>query len=173
MKSSNIYLTIIAIVLIFSTTACNGNMSVKVERVMKSPLILPTELSDSNSVMNIIRYVKPKSCTSCELDLGMWRIYRKNLLKQFGNKIGLKFIIDTKNVTEAAKLLRMYKFRDDAWIDSISSFAYNNKAVAAIGSDVVMLVDNKNNVIMIGNPCTDIKIQHVTDSILNQVSKVE
>lgn len=135
---------------------------------MRTPLKIPTELSDSTTIINILRYIKPKSCTSCELDLGMWRVYKKNIHKKFGNKATLKFIVETANVKEADKLLSMYNFREDSYIDSIGVFIKNNPSISYIGSDVVMLVDKQKNVILIGNPCNDIEIQLITDSIINE-----
>ena len=158
----------IAIFCICSVVACVDSKRTKIERVMRTPLKIPTELSDSTSIINIIRYIKPKSCTSCELDLGMWRIYKKNIHKKFGEKATVKLIVETTNVKETTKLLSMYNFRDDSFVDSIGIFIQNNPNILGIGSDVAMLVDNQKNVILIGNPCRDIEIQHMADSIITE-----
>ena len=148
--------------------ACVDSNTTKIERVMQNPLNIPIALSDSASIINIIRYVKPKSCTSCELDLGMWRIFNKNIHKKFGDKVAIKFIVETTNVNETVKLLSMYNLKDNCYIDSIGMFSESNPYVSHIGSDVVMIADKQNNVILIGNPCKDIEVQHITDSILNK-----
>lgn len=158
----------IIIFCICSVVACVDSKRTKIERLMRTPLIIPAELSDSTTVINIIRYIKPKSCTSCELDLGMWRIYNKNIYKKFGDRATVKLIVETTNVKETVKLLSMYNFRDDSFVDSIGIFIQDNPNISDIGSDVVMLVDNQKNVILIGNPCKDMEIQHITDSIINE-----
>ena len=158
----------IVILCICSAVACVDSNRTKIERLMRTQLKIPAELSDSTSVINIIRYIKPKSCTSCELDLGMWRIYNKNLYKKFGDRATVKFIVETTNVKETVKLLSMYNFRDYSFVDSIGIFIQDNPNISDIGSDVVMLVDNHKNIILIGNPCKDIEIQHIVDSIINE-----
>lgn len=163
-----IRMLLVALVLICGMAACVDTNTAKIEQVMQTPLILPEEMSDTTSIINIIRYIKPKSCTSCELDLGIWRIYKKNIQKKFGSSVGVKFIVESKNVKETLRLLSMYNFKDGSFVDSIGLFVRNNKNVAHIGSDVVMLVDNYNNVILIADPCKDVKIRHLTDSVINK-----
>lgn len=163
-----IQISIAAIFLSCCLAACFDSKTAKVERVLATPLVLPEELSDTTSLFSIVRYVKPKSCTSCELDLGMWRIYRKNLQRRFKDKVGVKFIVETPKAKEVSKLLSMYKFMDISSIDSTGIFTQNNKAVSDLGFDVVMLVDNKNKVILIGDPSRNTQIQALTDSIVGQ-----
>lgn len=157
-----------SIIFVCSMTACVDSNTTKIERAMQNPLNIPTELSDSISVIKIIRYVRPKSCTSCELELGMWRIYDKNIRKKFGDKAAIKFIVETTNVKETVKLLSMYNLNNNSYIDSTGMFTKYNPHISHIGSDVVMVVDKQNNVILIGNPCKDVEIQHITDSVLNK-----
>lgn len=135
---------------------------------MKSPLIIPAEILDSTSIINIVRYVKPRSCTSCELELGKWRIYNRKLHRRYNDRVKIKIIVESNNVYETVRLLSMYGFRDNFLVDSIGSFIKSNPSVSQIGSDVVMVVDKQNKVVLIGNPCNDFEIRNITDSIINE-----
>jgi len=129
---------------------------------------MPLEISDTISPFKLVRYVKPSSCTSCQLELGVWRIYRKKLNNRYGNKIIIKFIIDTNNVNGVTELLSIYNLKNDSYVDSIGEFAKTNKGIDDIGSDVVMFLDNQNKILMVGNPCKNHKIRDLIDSTLTQ-----
>jgi len=94
---------------------------------MKSNVCMPNELFDTMSDFKIVRYVRPTSCTSCQLELGLWRVYQKRLHKKFGNKVNVKFIVETQNNKEASRLIKMYNFEQHTYIDTLGNFAENNR----------------------------------------------
>lgn len=109
--------------LVLNITSCVGNDKFrKVENIMASPVCLPEVLSDTTSIYKIVRYVKPSSCTSCQLNLGMWRILKKRLSKRYDNSVSIKFIIETNDTTDVNRLLSIYKFDGCAYVDSIGDF---------------------------------------------------
>ena len=55
----------------------------------------------------ILRYIDNPPCTSCQLKLGEWKVYYKKMKKMFGDKVGLYFLTETKNIEDAK--FRHYK----------------------------------------------------------------
>ena len=49
----------------------------------------------------ILRYIDNPPCTSCQLKLGEWKVYYKKMKKMFGDKVGLYFLTETKNIEDA------------------------------------------------------------------------
>lgn len=69
------------ILLILSISSCSYNNKVrKVENIMKAKVYLPEELFDSTCIFKIVRYVKPTTCTSCQLNLGVWRVFKREII---------------------------------------------------------------------------------------------
>jgi hypothetical protein len=96
----------------------------------------------------------------------MWRVYKKRLNKVFGDKVNIKFIISTKKIDEVTQLITMYQFHSNVYIDSVGTYINDNNELTGLGSDVVVLTDQQNRVLLIGNPCKNYKIQCTIDSIL-------
>ena len=58
----------------------------------------------------ILRYIDNPPCTSCQLKLGEWKVYYKKMKKMFGDKVGLYFLTETKNIEDAKFLFKIYGF---------------------------------------------------------------
>lgn len=131
----------------------------------------------NNSINNIsadyiiLRYIKPTSCTSCQLQMGMWKMYHKKMSKRFGKKIKIHFIIDTKNYHEAYKLSKTFNFTDNITIDTTGLFVKNNPEIKFLGNDIVMLLDSSFSVIAMGNPCKQDKIDSLYKDIISTYEK--
>lgn len=55
----------------------------------------------------ILRYIDNPPCTSCQLKLGEWKVYYKKMKKMFGDKVGLYFLTETKNIEDAKFLFNL------------------------------------------------------------------
>lgn len=157
----------IAILFTITFSCSRNSIHDMVRTAMNHPVKMPTELLDTFANFKIVRYVKPTSCTSCQLELGLWRVYRKKLQRKFGNNVAINFIIETDNISEVQRLLSMYKFLSNSYIDSLGTFIKDNAHITDIGDDVVMLIDNHNNIKLLGNPCKDDDIAYLIDCMLS------
>ena len=66
----------------------------------------------------ILRYIDNPPCTSCQLKLGEWKVYYKKMKKMFGDKVGLYFLTETKNIEDAKFLFKIYGFDNVSVVDS-------------------------------------------------------
>lgn len=147
-------------------------MKDKISNLLTTKLILPSDSCNKDSAYLICRYVKPISCTSCELHLGQWRVYKRKLRKKLGKYAKIQFIIETKDPQQVRDVAEMHNFQDIITIDSTSVFIKDNPTVASIGNDVVMLIDKDNNVIAVGDPSENVKIDSLyTNIILDGILK--
>lgn len=55
----------------------------------------------------ILRYIDNPPCTSYQLKLGEWKVYYKKMKKMFGDKVGLYFLTETKNIEDAKFLFKI------------------------------------------------------------------
>lgn len=81
----------------------------------------------------ILRYIDNPPCTSCQLKLGEWKVYYKKMKKMFGDKVGLYFLTETKNIEDAKFLFKIYGF------DNVSVIA---RRVECIKSFIWYLIQN-------------------------------
>ena len=135
-------------------TSCNNN---RIENAVRSTLgktiSMPYEVQDSTiRKFTIIRYLDNPVCTSCQLHMGEWRIYRRQVQRTYGDSINFVFIISTKNPVEAKSILSMYKFDRDAIIGDNLSFCKDNGLTEDLGKDFVLLIDADKRIVSIGNP---------------------
>lgn len=65
----------------------------------------------------ILRYIDNPPCTSYQLKLGEWKVYYKKMKKMFGDKVGLYFLTETKNIEDAKFLFKIYGFDNVSVVD--------------------------------------------------------
>jgi hypothetical protein len=123
------------------------------------------KVDGDSSEFTILRFVSHPSCTSCQLKLGVWKVYHKRLTRRFGDKIGLRFICETKNIKEANTLFDMYGYSNIATVDTVVNFYSSNGLNPDLGDDVVFLLDSCNTILSIGNPNDNIRV----DSLFNEI----
>lgn len=116
--------------------SCHENtVNEDVRALMSSKLWIPEKISGCKNDYVILRYIKPKSCTSCELDMGRWRVYRRQLENRFKDKVDVFFIIETSNTAEAKRIAATYNFSHNIIIDSIGAFMNENKTIKPFGDE--------------------------------------
>lgn len=90
----------------------------------------------------ILRYIDNPPCTSCQLKLGEWKVYYKKMKKMFGDKVGLYFLTETKNIEDAKFLFKIYGFDNVSVVDSSMNFYKTHNLNPILGKDVVDTVQN-------------------------------
>lgn len=120
-----------------------------VEQLMASEITLPEACGHGNYY--IVRYIRPRSCTSCELEMGKWRVYKRRLQNRHDD-VRFFFVIETKNVGDAENLISIYKFADDSFVDTCAAFIKENPLIEKFGNELVMLMDSTRAVMAVGDP---------------------
>lgn len=163
---SRIIFTLIFVASILTFTGCKGKQSDNVIYDTIGRKIEVDMCKDDSTQFTILRYVDNPSCTSCQLKLGEWKVYRKKLKKKFGDKVNLYFLCETKNIEDARFLLKMYGFDNVAVVDSSMNFYETHDLNPILGKDVVFLLDSTNTILSIGNPNENLKIDSLFTSII-------
>ena len=159
MVKTLIFIYFLSITLVF--VSCGENkISIAVKETIGKKIELQQTPKETTK-FTILRYVNNPACTSCQLKLGEWKIYKRMSNRRFGNIVGFLFICETKNIDETSNLLRTYGFGDDSCVDSINTFYESNGLNPNLGKDVVFLLDSNNKVLAIGNPTNN----HAVDSL--------
>lgn len=86
--------------------------------------------------------------------------------KKFGDKVGLYFLVETKNIEEAKFLFKIYGFDDVSVVDSSMNFYKTHNLNPILGKDVIFLLDATNTILSIGNPNENIKIDSLFNSVI-------
>ena len=128
-----------------------------------------TSITDTlKTKYSILRYINNPSCTSCQLHAGGWKTYRRKIHKKYQDYVKIIFVIETKKVEEAERLMRMYKPADVYMVDTVISFLHDNQFHSGLGKDFVVLLDSTCRVIAVSNPCESKKaedlIYHLIDN---------
>lgn len=153
----------ISIVIGACVISCNSSIQ-RADNLINCTLKLPVH---NNQEFTIFRYIKINSCTSCQLQIGQWRVYKKKLKNRYHDNVKILFLIDTKNAEEAEKIVSMYHFSENVVIDTLGEFSSLNPHILPLEKDVVMLLDNNFSVKAIGNPCRYYKIDSIYNDIIN------
>lgn len=131
-----------------------------------------TEPDSSAYRFTIIRYIDNPVCTSCQLHMGDWRVYRRRMQNAFGDGIDYVFVINTTNTDEARDILEMYDFDDHAIVGKDISLIENNGLTDDLGKDFVLLLDSARRVVSIGNPCETPKAEENFNRIFSGQMKI-
>lgn len=155
---------------VLALTGCKKNNSAIYDTIGQK---IELDICKDDSVQfTILRYVDNPSCTSCQLKLGEWKVYRRKLKNKFGNKVNLYFLCETPNIEDAKLLFKIYGFENNAVVDSSINFYENYNLNPILGKDVVFLLDSTNTILSIGDPNKNLKIDSLfTNIILGHFSK--
>lgn len=123
-------------------------------------------INKDSTQFTILRYIDNPLCTSCQLKLGEWKIYKRKLKKIFNDRVDIYFLCETKNIEEAQFLFKIYNFK--AVVDSSLNFYEFNDINPSLGNDIVFLLDSTNTVLSIGNPNDNIKIDSLFTNIISE-----
>lgn len=150
-----------------SIGGCGGPDAVSrsVERLIGSELNTRLDIDTADGHYTVLRYVKPLSCTSCQLQMGVWKIYKRKMANRFGDRVDIRFIVEAPSSEKVKNVVRVYGFEPDTYVDSVGLFLQDNVDFKALGNDVVVLLDSAKTIRFIGDPCQS----HKADSIYNEI----
>jgi len=86
--------------------------------------------------------------------------------KMFGDKVGLYFLTETKNIEDAKFLFKIYGFDNVSVVDSSMNFYKTHNLNPILRKDVVFLLDSTNIILTIGNPIENLKIDSLFNSVI-------
>lgn len=170
MMKKIIYYFIVGLMLL----SCKEGKTVDIERMIKEwsgkVLNFPSEhlpyldgnfYYDSISVsgFKIVSYVDSIGCTSCKLNLNMW----KNLITEFDSidsEVSFLFYIHPGDAHELKKLLKREKFEYPVCIDENDEFNKLNNFPSDVNFHT-FLIDQSNKIVAIGNPAHNPKIREL------------
>jgi hypothetical protein len=83
-----------------------------------------------------------------------------------GDKVGLYFLTETKNIEDAKFLFKIYGFDNVSVVDSSMNFYKTHNLNPILRKDVVFLLDSTNIILTIGNPIENLKIDSLFNSVI-------
>ncbi len=152
-----------------SIGSCGGSDTVSrsVERLIGSRINTGIDIDTTDGHYTVLRYVKPLSCTSCQLQMGVWKIYRRKMANRFGDRVDIRFIVEAPSSDEVRNVVRVYGFETDTYVDSVGRFLQENDDFRALGNDVVILLDSARTIKFIGDPCQSYKADSIYHKIIS------
>lgn len=171
----NFKLILIALFASLAFSSCNkySKLEEAVNESIGKHIDIPTPFDSLSNKFTILRYLERPNCTSCQLQLGKWNVYNRRLKKTYGEEIAILFIINTENVSETKRLLKIYGFDSNSIISDNNSFITNNELSPILGKDLVMLLDSHNKILCFGNPLENIKIDSIYHSFFNKIPPIK
>jgi len=115
--------------------------------------------------MKILLFVDSFGCTDCRLKLSFWNLYIEDSRKHFEEKVGFLFFFQPKVGVDLRNLFELYAFNYPVFIDRENKFATLNKLTVE-GRTLCLLLNDKNEVIAIGNPTSDPKVWNNYKSLI-------
>ena len=173
MNLKNIFRSVILFTIIIGLIiSCDNKQALKdaVSETLGTTIFTLQPSSDSiRPRFTLIRYVENPGCTSCQLQLGQWRVYRKKLELKYKDAVRLSFVVKSDNLKELDRVLGINKFDDITVVDSLGLFRSTNNLNKILGKDIVMLLDSTDKVLCMGNPCEDEVIDSIYESMFLKI----
>ncbi len=145
----------------------SGRIGQSVERLIGSEVNTDLEIDTTHGHYTVLRYVKPLSCTSCQLKMDIWKRYRDRITDKFGDKVNIMFIVEAASPSEVKTLMRVHGFEAQTHVDTAGVFIRDNEDVEPLGRDVVMLLDSDKTIRFIGDPSKSYKADSVYNGIIS------
>lgn len=161
----NRFVNFVFVFFLFIFIGCKRNQYELIYNTIGKRLVTLDTISKNSSQFTILRYVDNPLCSSCQLKLGEWKIYKKKLRKSFKDRVDIYFLCETKNIEETNYLFKIYDFK--ATVDSSLNFYKSNDINPLIGKDIVFLLDSTNTILSIGNPNDNVKINSLFSNIMS------
>lgn len=119
-----------------------------------------TDIMESLHLFTIINYIDTTGCTSCKLQLPMWKHLMEELEAVAPNRIGLCFFLYPKDLRELRYTLNLNKFMYPVCVDLEDSFNKLNKLPSETRYRT-FLIDKDNRVLAVGNPVHNPKVKEL------------
>ena len=165
------------VVFLFALVGCNRNVDIrnKIETMKSFPINLDTSdmllynnefVSDSlvdTSKLKLIIYMDSTECMPCYLkSMVEWKSF-DNLIDKYKGQLAFVFILEPKDGTKdqvANHFIDIPKIKMPIYLDKSHLFKSNNKFLPEEKQYHVFLIDENNNVLLVGNPLLN---PHVCD----------
>lgn len=123
-----------------------------------------------NASMKLVVYTDSSQCSTCTLKhMSLWSDFVK-LENKYNNQFQLVFIMETRSGT-ASKLVPFFRqtaLNHPMYIDSTGVFIKTNPHIPSERMFHVFLLDEKKNVVLVGNPEFNPKIEDMLLTILEE-----
>lgn len=165
----SIFILITLLTMSFTIGGCrnSNHVSQSVQRLMDTELNTDLEIDTTHGHYTVLRYVKPLSCTSCQLKMDIWKRYRDRTADRFGDKVNILFVVEAESPSEVKTLMRVHGFEAQTHVDTAGVFIRDNEDVEPLGRDVVMLLDSDKKVKFIGDPSKSYKADSIFNGIIS------
>jgi hypothetical protein len=167
---------------ILSLIACKNDKTVETEEILYKwigktihfpdiePIIPYSRASNSilkDSVSNnknykILFYIDSTGCTSCKLQLHIWKLY----IEKFKSEVDFLFYFHPKNEKSLMTILRHSQFSHPVYIDNENKLNKLNN-LPDNPQYQCFLINSNNEVISIGNPVNNIRIEELYEQIIS------
>ncbi len=179
MKSRSILIIIFSMMLFI---ACNAQLNIEQElcKLKSEPIIIPKDMQVNiagrdttacdylNSNLKLVIYSDSLECRSCTINkLYQWN----NLIKyaeKFNGDLRYYFIFSTSDEENLKFELKMSLFEYPTLIDYKNNFSILNPHLPTNRSLHTFLLDENNNVVLVGNPLHNPKIEKMFKEIVEE-----
>ena len=111
-----------------------------------------TKKNNMEETYKIVLYVDSFECSSCNINLFIWKDFIEEVKNEFGEKVIFLFYFQPqKNNTEIEYLINRDRFNHEVNLDEENKFGKENKLYPTINSECFLL-NKKNRILLIGNP---------------------
>ena len=115
-------------------------------------------------------YTDSVGCTSCKLNLILWKYYKDELDSIAPKKVDFAFYFQPKNEKELAHLFRRDRFEQVVYIDSAGALKKMNGLEEEMAYQCFLL-DKDNKVLAIGNPTVNPELWEVYKKMIMEEEK--
>lgn len=119
----------------------------------------------SNAPYKILVYTDSVGCTSCRLNLTVWKAYIKEVDTLARGNVDFLFYFQPKNKKELKYLLKREKFEHTVFIDEEGEISRINRFPKGMEYQSFLL-DRENKVLSVGNPVLNMKMWEIYKQLI-------
>ncbi|SEK19796.1 hypothetical protein [Parapedobacter koreensis] len=119
----------------------------------------------SHTPYKVLVYTDSVGCTSCRLNLHVWKAYMEEIDTLASGKVDFLFYFQPKNRKELDHLLKRDKFEHTVFIDEKGEISQINNFPEEMEYQSFLL-DRENNVLSVGNPVMNTKMWEVYKQVI-------
>ncbi len=176
----------IAMVLIACAISCKENKKAAVEKLVTEwigkEVIFPVESNCtymgkdticpnlSSAPYKILVYTDSMGCTSCKLNLHVWKVYMEEVAANMPGRVDFLFYFQPKDQRELEYLLRRERLEHPVFIDDKGELNQINKFPKGMEYQCFLL-DRDNKVSSIGNPALNPQIWEIYKQVIKNAKE--
>ena len=104
----NRFVNFVFVFFLFIFIGCKRNQYELIYNTIGKRLVTLATISKNSSQFTILRYVDNPLCSSCQLKLGEWKIYKKKLRKSFKDRVDIYIFYVKQKILK--RLITFLKF---------------------------------------------------------------